>query len=93
MALLSYLGLLCLVPLMARKEDRFVQFHAKQGLVLFIGEMGTMVFTWIPYIGWFFGMFLWIAWAGLSVMGILNVVREKRKKLPVVGGLAEKIEI
>ncbi|MBI5144164.1 MAG: zinc ribbon domain-containing protein, partial [Candidatus Omnitrophica bacterium] len=37
-AILSYLWILCLVPLILKKENRFAMFHAKQGLVLFIGE-------------------------------------------------------
>ena len=35
MLVLSYLGILALVPLLAEKEDREVQWHARHGLVLF----------------------------------------------------------
>jgi uncharacterized membrane protein len=34
MIILSYLGLLALIPLLVEKEDREVQWHAKHGLVL-----------------------------------------------------------
>jgi uncharacterized membrane protein len=34
MLVLSYLGLLALIPLLTEKEDREVQWHAKHGLVL-----------------------------------------------------------
>jgi uncharacterized membrane protein len=34
MIVLSYLGLLALIPLLVEKEDREVQWHAKHGLVL-----------------------------------------------------------
>ena len=40
---LSYLWLLALVPFLLEKDDREVQWHAKHGLVLLIGE----VFLWI----------------------------------------------
>ena len=36
MAMLSYLGVLCLVPLIRNREDQFVDFHARQGLVIWI---------------------------------------------------------
>ena len=36
---LSYLGILALIPFMTEKDDEFVQFHAKQGLNLFIFEI------------------------------------------------------
>lgn len=34
MIVLSYLGLLALIPLLVEKDDREVQWHAKHGLVL-----------------------------------------------------------
>lgn len=38
-ALLSYIGILVLVPLLAAPKSRFARFHANQGLVLLIGEV------------------------------------------------------
>lgn len=38
-ALLSYIGILVLVPLIAAPKSKFARFHANQGLVLFIGEV------------------------------------------------------
>lgn len=84
-ALLSYLGILFLIPLLAKRDSKFVQFHAKQGLVLVIGEM----FAWFPVFGWVLGIILFV----FSVMGILNVLSGKETKLPIVGDLAEKINL
>ncbi|HEX2254282.1 MAG TPA: hypothetical protein VHQ65_13505, partial [Thermoanaerobaculia bacterium] len=39
MIVLSYLWLLALIPLLAEKEDREVQWHAKHGLVLTAAEI------------------------------------------------------
>ena len=39
MIVLSYLGLLALIPLLVEKEDREVQWHAKHGLVLMVAEI------------------------------------------------------
>ena len=39
MGVLAYLGILVLIPLLAAKDSKFAQFHAKQGLTLFIGEV------------------------------------------------------
>lgn len=91
--ILSYLGILCLVPLFTRKEDKFAQFHAKQGLVLLIGEVATMAISWIPFLGASLASILWIAWIGLSVIGIIYVVQGDEKKLPLVGDFAEKISL
>ena len=35
-AVLSYLGILCLIPVFSGKESPYVRFHANQGLVLFL---------------------------------------------------------
>ncbi len=83
---LSYLGLLFLVPMLAKKESKFAQFHAKQGLVLTIG--------------WFLGSFLYVAF-GLgalvhlailvfSIMGLVNVSKGEMKEMPIIGGIAKK---
>ncbi len=39
MIALSYLWLLAIVPLVAEKEDKEVQWHAKHGLVLMVAEI------------------------------------------------------
>lgn len=43
LAVISYLGILCLVPLLTKKDDKFTQFHAKQGLALLIAEFATVL--------------------------------------------------
>ncbi len=92
-AALSYIGILVLVPLLAIKDDEFVKFHAKQGLVLFIAEIATMMISWLPILGWILGFILWIVWVVLSIMGIVNVLAGQKKPLPVIGGFADKFKI
>lgn len=84
-AFLGYLGILCLIPLLAKKDSKFAQFHAKQGLVMLIAGF----FVWIPFIGWLMGLVLLVLW----VMAVINVFSGKMAKLPVVGDIAEKINI
>lgn len=82
-AILGYLGILCLIPLLAKKDSKFAQFHAKQGLILLIAEF----FVWIPMVGWLLGIAIFIFW----IMGLISVFGGKMKPLPVVGDLAAKI--
>ena len=42
MLVLSYLGILSLVPLLAKKDDPEVQWHAKHGLVLMAAELAVL---------------------------------------------------
>lgn len=88
-AALSYIWVLCLVPLITKKDSKFAQFHAKQGLVLFIVEIiGTFVF-WIPLIGWA----LAIAVLVVSIMGILKALNGEWWKIPYVYDFSKKLNL
>lgn len=47
MIVLSYLGLLALIPLLVEKDDKEVQWHAKHGLVLMVAEFVVLIAVWI----------------------------------------------
>lgn len=93
MGILSYIGVLCLIPLLTKKDDEFVFFHAKQGLVLFIAEVITAFVAAIPFIGWVIAPLASLLWIILSIVGIINVLGDKTKELPVLGKYAAKIKI
>ena len=90
--ILSYFGILFLIPLLICKDSRFAQFHAKQGLVLFIAEAIVFMISLIPFIGWLIGFVCWIACLVLSVMGIINVVNGRQILLPIIGKFAKNFE-
>lgn len=85
MGVLAYIGPLVIVSYLAAKDDPFVKFHVKQGLVLFVIEIAV----------WFLGMLFWPLWflrtiinlatLVLSIIGIVNVVNGKQTPLPIVG--------
>jgi len=84
-AMLSYFGILVLIPLLLKKDSKFTQFHAKQGLILLIGEF----FVWIPLFGWILGVVIFVLW----IMGIVRALSGDMKPLPIVGELAAKLNI
>ena len=45
--ILAYLGILFLVPLLAAKDSKFAQYHANQGVVLFIADIAVWVVLFI----------------------------------------------
>jgi len=59
MLILSYLGILALIPLLVEKDDPEVQWHAKHGLVLTVGwivlSIALAILSSFPYIGMFLG--------------------------------------
>ena len=94
LAILSYLGIFFLIPLLVSRDNAFVQYHAKQGLVLFIAEVIGGCISAIPIIGWFIlGPILFIVWVVFSIIGIINVVGGKKAPLPIIGQFADKFKI
>jgi len=91
-AILSYFGIFFLIPMLAVKNNPFAQYHAKQGLVLFIAEIATTLITWIPILGWIAGPILYIVWFIFSIIGIVNVLGGKQAPLPVIGKFASKFK-
>ena len=89
LAALSYVGVLCLVPLLAKKDSKFAQFHAKQGLVIFIGEVITMFLFFIPIIS----QVLMLGLAVVSILAILKVMSGEWWKIPYVYEWAQKINL
>ncbi len=88
-ALLSYLFLLFLIPLLLKRDSDFAQFHARQGLVLAIAWFVAMIFGMIPFLG----ILLWLFCLVLSIMGIVNALSGQKKELPLIGKYAEQFKI
>lgn len=89
MAALAYVWILSLVMLVAKRNDPFVQFHAKQGVVLLLISIVAAILMWVPVLGF-------IAWA-LSIVGMvigfINAWQGKEYKLPYVYGWSTKIRL
>lgn len=86
-AVLSYLGILVLVPLLAKKDSKFAMFHAKQGLVLLIGWAIGWLLSFV-FVGFILDVILII----FSIWGLINAATGKMTKLPVIGDLAAKFK-
>lgn len=85
LAALSYVWILGLVMLVIKRKDAFVQFHAKQGIVLFL----ISLVGFIPVIGWI----LWALAVTGMVLGFIHAWQGKEYKLPYVHGWSQKINI
>lgn len=92
-AAIGYIGILFLIPLLTKKDSEFAQYHAKQGMVLFIFEIVLWVVAMIPVIGWLVSMIGWILGLILFIMGLMNALGGKKVSLPVIGQYAEKINL
>lgn len=89
----GYLWILCLLPLLGKKDSEFAQHHGRQGLVLTIVSFGLWLVMWIPFLGWIVGFLGTIAIVVLAVTGIMNAMQGKYWEMPVLGEYAKKIKI
>ncbi len=98
MAILSYIGILVLIPIFAAKNSPYAKYHANQGLVLCIAGLAYGVVTgllgWllglIPVVGTFFPTIfgiLSLVFVAEMIFGIYNAVKGKAKELPLLGAI------
>jgi len=92
MALISYIGPLCLIPILMKDKDGFVKFHAKQGLILFISEIAAWLIVGLVPALWALVNLVNIVWLVLSIIGIMNVTKGEKKEIPVIGQFAKQIK-
>ena len=92
MAVLAYV--IFFIPLLTEAKDNpYVKFHVKQGLMVLLASIAvSVVGSIIPFLGWFliipFGSLLvMILW----VMGILNAINGEQKQVPLIGKYAEQL--
>ena len=100
MLVLSYLGLLALIPLLTKKEDREIQWHAKHGLVL----LGAFVAVWIALtivirflpsemsclLGCLPWLLIWGAYIAVTILCITKATKGERFVIPGLSDFADK---
>jgi len=90
---IGYLGILCLLPLLLKKDSAFAQHHGKQGLVILIAWLALWVGNIIPILGqivWTLGT---IALLVLIILGMVNALQGKMWDLPILGKYAKQIKL
>lgn len=90
---LGYIGILCLLPLLLKKNSPFAQHHGKQGLVLLIAWCLLWVGNIIPVLGqmvWIVGSVCLLI---LMALGMVNAWGGKMWDMPVLGEYAKQIKI
>ena len=101
MVALAYLWILALIPLLAKKDDREVQWHAKNGLMILAAEIALwLVFFIISMVmpqgvglGCGLGTLQCIIWLGFLVIRIICIVKAvggQRFRVPVISDFADK---
>ncbi|MBF0143859.1 MAG: hypothetical protein HQL59_10440 [Magnetococcales bacterium] len=91
LAACSYLSVLCLVPLIFNRGDRFVDFHARQGLILWIWGVASVFAMHLPGLGPYLFSTSSVLISLFSVAGLGLVLLGRTWRLPLVAGAAERL--
>lgn len=93
MLVLAYLWIFAVIPLVAEKDDREVQWHAKHGLVLLVAEVVAYlilgILTRIPVIGCAFALVWVVVGIGVLVLHILCIVKAINGQRFIIPGLSQ----
>ncbi len=99
---LSYLGILSLIPYFAKKDDpdQEIRWHAKNGLGLFIAELIIYAVFFVASLALrnsFLGCglaaaqcVLWLAFLVISIICIVKGIGGQRYRIPYITDFAEK---
>jgi uncharacterized membrane protein len=106
MIVLSYLGILCLIPLLTKKDDPDVQWHAKNGLCLMLADIAVCIIfgvigavgAHIPVAGCGIAAVMAAIWCILPiailvvhVIAMIKAINGQRFRIPFVSDFADKM--
>ena len=92
MIILSYLWILALIPLLVEKDDKEIQWHAKNGLVLTIAEVILQLLVnaiTVTGIGCVFAIFIPLIFLGFTVIRIIAIFKGLNGERFIVPGLSQ----
>ncbi|MEK6967346.1 MAG: DUF4870 domain-containing protein [Nanoarchaeota archaeon] len=100
-AILSYLGILLLIPLLVvKKKDEFIKFHLRQGIVLLIVEVifaiAAQFFGFLFFLGWIIWPLVSLCWLAIlivSIVAIIKAIQGEMWKIPVISNYTSMIKI
>jgi uncharacterized membrane protein len=89
---LSYIYFLWIFTFIFKKDNRFAEYHARQGIVIFIGHLASLILYMVPFLRWL-GLLFEFLLLCLCMYGIFLVLTGKSDRIPVVGDVADKLII
>ena len=92
-AAVGYIFVLCFVPLLLKKNNKFALFHGKQALVVFILEFAACILKVIPIVGDVVFTLALVVCGILSLVGILKVLMNEYWEMPLIYDIAHKVTL
>lgn len=93
MAILSYVSILVIIPILTARDDAFVKFHIQQGLVTFSLSVALWVIGTTFFFIWWAVNIVNLGVLVLAIIGIVNAINGKEQELPIVGKYGKYFKI
>ena len=96
--LTAFLGLIgFIIAMIAKRQDKYVMFYAKQTLVIVIISFGVGIISigmvFIPFLGWALMSLLNLGVVALWAINWISALSGKEKEIPIIGKWARKINL
>jgi uncharacterized membrane protein len=91
-AAIGYISILCFVPLLLKKDSPFAQFHAKQGLGLFVIEVASFALSWTVVLAPVASVISFVALLA-SLYGFYIAINGEQKEIPGVSHIAKMLNL
>ncbi len=75
--IVAYLTWIGLIIALVAGDKEGAKFHINQALVIALFAF----LSWIPFIGWIAGIFVFVCW----IMGLIYAIQEEEKEVPLIG--------
>ncbi|MBU2561383.1 MAG: DUF4870 domain-containing protein [Nanoarchaeota archaeon] len=82
-----------IIVLLAKKDNKYAMYYAKQGLVLFIAYVILWIIGIIPILGWIIAILGSILLLILWIIGWVYALSGEEKPIPIIGQFADKFNI
>ena len=83
-AAIGYFGMLCFIPLLLNRKSPYAQFHAYQGLVLFLLETVLFMIFLVPVVGMMIWAVLMVGFAVVSVVAYWRALKGEAWEIPII---------
>lgn len=86
MAVISYIGVLVLIPLITGKykQSPFLKFHVNQAIIFCIGYFVVMLLYLIPSIGGFLGFIIQVGILVMGIISIIGAIKGETRSFPII---------
>ena len=76
-SIVAYLTWIGLIIAFVAGDKEGAKFHLNQSLVIWLFGLAAA----IPFVGWFWGIFIFVCW----IIGLIAAINQEEKEVPLIG--------